>query len=228
MDIDFKEFFERYETISAFADKMFQDIKKEYPDCVTCKITCSDCCHALFDLTLIEALYINDKFNKMIPSGKRNQLMEKSNRADRKIYKLKRKAYQDHRDGKNEVEVLMEMSAERVRCPLLNDDEMCDLYEFRPITCRLYGIPTSCNGLSHICGKTGFVEGQNYPSVYMDKIHQKLYEISSDLIKSIKTKYSKMADMLVPLSMVLLTDYNEEYLGISNKETEKKFQEKKS
>lgn len=228
MDMDFKDFFKRYETISAFADKMFQNMKKEYPDCVTCKITCSDCCHALFDLTLIEAIYINDKFKKLIPSGKRNQIIEKSNRADRKIYKLKRKAYQDHKNGKNEVEILMEMSAERVRCPLLDENEMCDLYEYRPITCRLYGIPTSCNGLSHICGKTGFVEGQNYPTVYMDKIQQKLYDISSDLVKSIKTKYSKMAEMLVPLSMVLLTDYNEEYLGISEKKKDNKSEERKS
>ena len=116
----------------------------------------------------------------------------------------------------------MEMALERVRCPLLNKDEKCDLYEHRPITCRFYGLPTSIGGISHTCGQSGFVEGEKYPTVKLDIIHNKLYDISNEFVKEIKSKYVKMADILVPLSMALLTDYNEEYLGLKDENSENK------
>ena len=218
MDIDFTPFFKKYEEVSAMADGVFERVKKEHPECVKCKTGCCDCCYALFDLTLIEALYINYHFKKTFKGKERDRLIDKSNIADREVHRIKKKANKDLEAGKKEDEILMEMARARIRCPLLNEEDMCNLYEYRPITCRLYGIPLSIGGVSHTCGKSGFVEGKQYPTVKLDIIQSKLYEISAELVKEIKSGYVKMADMLVPLSMALLTDYNEEYLGISDKE----------
>ncbi|WDN90464.1 hypothetical protein BuS5_03435 [Desulfosarcina sp. BuS5] len=220
MDIDLKPFFKKYEDLSSMADKVFEKVKKEFPECVKCKAECSDCCHALFDLTLIEALCISFHFYKNYKGEKRTKLIDKASRADRKIYKLKKKAYKDLESGKNETEILMEMAKEKVRCPLLNSNDMCDLYHNRPITCRLYGIPTSIRGIGHTCGISGFKEGQSYPTVNLDKIQTKLYEISDELAQALKTKYSKLGEMLVPLSMAILTEYSEEYLGVNTQEDE--------
>jgi len=223
MKIDFAPFFEKYKALSDKADELFTKVQKEFPECVTCEIKCADCCHALFDLTLIEAIYINHRFNEMFEGEKKEAIIEKSNRADRKIYMIKRKAYKDKEAGKNEVEILMEIAAERVRCPFLNEDDMCDLYEYRPITCRLYGIPTSTGGIGHTCGKSAFVEGKPYPTANLDIVQKKLYDISAEFVATIRTRYIKMAEMLVPLSMAILTDYNEDYLGLVNEnETSKK------
>ncbi len=214
MEIDFTTYFEKYEALSAKADELFAKVQNEFPDCVTCEIKCADCCHALFDLTLIEAIYINHRFNEMLEGNKKEAIIEKSNRADRKTYMIKRKAYQDKEAGKNEVEILMELAAERVRCPLLNEDDICDLYDYRPITCRLYGMPTSTGGIGHTCGKSAFVEGKQYPTANLDVIQQKLFEISAEFVGHLRTRYVKMADMLVPLSMAILTVYDENYLGV--------------
>jgi Fe-S-cluster containining protein len=216
MKIDFKPHFEKYLEIVRQADELFERVQKEHPECVTCKIRCADCCHALFDLTLIEATYINYQFKKTIQGKEKSRLMEKANRADRKTYMIKKHAYDSKKAGKDETEILMDIAAERVRCPLLNDEEMCDLYEYRPITCRLYGIPTSIGGRSHTCGKSGFVEGKPYPAVNLDVIQKKLYDISNEFVREIKTKYVKMADMLVPVSTAILVDFDEEYLGIAS------------
>jgi hypothetical protein len=59
MKIDFTPYFEKYQEIVKQVDELFERVQKEHPECVTCEIKCSDCCHALFDLTLIEAIYIN-------------------------------------------------------------------------------------------------------------------------------------------------------------------------
>jgi Fe-S-cluster containining protein len=216
MKIDFRPYFEKYRTIVKQADELFERVQKEYPECVTCKIKCADCCHALFDLTLIEAIYINYQFKKIIQGKEKRSIIEKADRADRKTHVIKKRAYDSKKAGKEETEILMDIAAERVRCPLLNDDEQCDLYEYRPITCRLYGIPTSIGGRSHTCGKSGFVEGKPYPAVNLDAIQKRLYDISNEFVREIKTKYVKMADMLVPLSMAILTDFDEEYLGVAS------------
>ena len=216
MELDFTPYFEQYNAVVKMADDVFKRVKTEHPDCVKCEIKCADCCHALFDMTLIEAIYINCQFNKKFQGRERELLLERANRADRKAHMIKRKAYKEVQSGKTEVDVLMELAGERCRCALLSDDDLCDLYEHRPITCRLYGIPTSVGGIAHTCGQTGFVEGQQYPSVNLDTIQQKLFAISQELVASIKTKYVKMADILVPVSMAMLTDFDPEYLGIIN------------
>lgn len=215
MKIDFKPYFEKYEAVVAMADEVFERVHKEFPECVKCKIKCDDCCYALFDLALIEAIYLNHQFNKIFKDKERERLIERSNRADRKIHKIKRKAYKEKATGKNEVDILTDLAGERVRCPLLNDEEMCDLYEHRPITCRLYGIPTSIGGVGHTCGKSGFVEGKQYPTVNLDLIQKKLYDIAAAFVHQIKSRHVKMADMLVPVSMAMLTDYDADYLGIA-------------
>lgn len=216
MDLDFSPFFKQYEELLIAADTVFDRVRGEYPDCVKCTIGCSECCHALFDLTLIEALYINHHFNKKFQGQDRESLIEKANRADRDVYKIKRKAYKEFKEGKDEGEILMEMAEERVRCPLLSESDQCDLYEHRPITCRFYGIPTAIGGKGHTCGISGFVEGEPYPTVNLDKIHKRLYEISESLVKEIGSKYAKLGEMLVPLSMAVLTVYNDVYLGIAD------------
>jgi len=221
MNIDFTPFFKQYEELSRKADSAFKRVSSEYQECVRCKVGCSDCCHALFDLTLIEAIYINHKFNTLFNGEKRDKLIEKANETDRKVYKIKRKAYKELESGKNENDILAEMAQEKVRCPLLNDQEKCDMYEYRPITCRFYGIPTSIGGQGYTCGESGFVKGKQYPTVNLDMIHKELYTISGELAGAVQSKYSNLSEILVPLSMALLTVYDEEYLGLKKEEENK-------
>ena len=214
MDIDFSPFFRKYEEIVAMADSVFERVKKEYPECVTCKLECCDCCYALFDLSLIEGLYINYHFNNKFKGKERDRLIDRSNRADRDVHRIKKKAYKDLKAGEKEDDILMNIAEQRIRCPLLNEQNLCDMYEYRPITCRLYGIPTTIGGKGHTCGKSGFVEGKPYPTVNLDILQNNLYKIAAELVKEIKSRHVKMTDMLVPLSMALLTNYDEEFFGL--------------
>ncbi len=217
MDFDFSPYFEKYEKLASQADRVFERVKKQYPACVNCKKGCTDCCYALFDLTLVEALYLNHKFKAAF--GANPDMMEKANKADRAVFRLKKRALREMKDNKkDEVAILYEMGRERIRCPLLNERELCSLYEYRPITCRLYGIPTAIQGIGHSCGKSGFREGESYPMVNMDKIFQQLKDISSALVVDMKTAYKKMDDMLVPVSMAILTDYDDVFFGFSGED----------
>lgn len=214
MDFDFTPYFRRYEALARLADQAFERVAKSHSQCISCKIGCADCCHALFDLTLIEALYINHKFKEKYEGPQKELLLDRANMADRQIARIKRQAVDNLRKGTNEHDILAELARKRVRCPLLNDQDSCDLYGYRPITCRFYGVPTAIGGVGHTCGRSGFEKGRQYPTVNLDRIHQQLQQISAELVRDMESKFIKLADILVPLSMALLTLYDEEYLGI--------------
>ncbi len=214
MDFDFTPYFKKYEELVAKSDEAFERVRTAYAECVKCEEKCADCCHALFDLTLIEALYINYKFNEKIKNSEKADLFGKANRVDRRVHKLKQKAHRDLQAGKSEEEILTGLAQERVRCPLLNEAELCDLYDNRPLTCRFYGIPTAIAGAGHTCGKSAFEKGQQYPTVNLDVVNSQLQKISMELIRDLKSSYVKLSDMLVPLSMALLTIYDDAYLGV--------------
>jgi Fe-S-cluster containining protein len=214
MLFDFKPYFEKYEKLVAASDAAFERVKQAHAECVKCREGCADCCHAVFDLTLIEALYINDRFKQKFKGITKTELEEKANRADRLMAKIKRRAQNDLLAGRPEAEILADLARERVRCPLLNTKDLCDLYDYRPLTCRFYGIPTAIGGGGHTCGLSGFREGETYPTVNLDTIHTRLQELSAELIRDIKSRYIKLADILVPLSTALITEYDEIYFGL--------------
>jgi Fe-S-cluster containining protein len=169
----------------------------------------------------VEALYVNYHFNKRFEGKEKNDLIEKANKADRKIYKIKREAYRDSQGDKEEEAIIEEVGQKRIRCPLLGENQLCEMYSHRPIACRVYGIPQSIGGKGRTCGFSGFKTGESYPTLNHDVVHDQLLALSSELVQGIHSKFSQMAEILVPLSMALITDYNEEYLGITiDKESE--------
>jgi len=48
----------------------------------------------------------------------------------------------------------------------------------------------------------------------MDKIYTQLQLLSAQLVKDINTEKIKMHEMLIPVSMALVTDFTEDYLGV--------------
>ncbi|WP_051261390.1 YkgJ family cysteine cluster protein [Desulfovibrio inopinatus] len=217
MALDFSKYFEAYEKLCSEVDAVFGRVKEQCGDGVTCTVKCSDCCHAVFDITLVEAVYLNYHLRSSIGSGEAlSQLEELANRADRELFRLKRQAYKAQQRGMDDMEILETMGKERIRCPLLNDSDMCIAYAHRPITCRLYGIPMEIGGQSRTCGKSGFQPGGNYPTVKMDKVQERLLALSQALIDDLPTRFSHLSRSLAPVSQAILSRYDEEFFGLED------------
>ncbi len=213
--LDFSKTFSRYEALVAEVDKIFSVMQNAHKDCVRCKTYCSDCCHAVFDVTLIESVYINYHFNKSMTRKERRPILRRAERADRKFYQIKRRLQKMYvHQGKPPEEVLAQLAEERVPCPLLNEENLCDLYARRPMTCRVYGIPTSIGGIPHICRESGFKEGTAYPTVNLDNMNDRLFQLSKELLKDVGSDQLKMHMSLVPISATLMTTYDPGYFKI--------------
>lgn len=216
MNFDLEPYFDRYVRLSQAADEVFNRVRRDLAECVRCHEECADCCHALFDLTLVEALYLNHQFHRRFSPAEREALLEKANAADRQIHKLKRQAWQELSAGRSEEELLEALAGQKVRCPLLNAQNLCDLYDHRPITCRLYGVPTAIGGKGRTCVLSGFEDGKAYPTVKLDRIVGELQTISAELVRDMKAANVRLADILMPLSMALLTEFDEEFWGLES------------
>ncbi len=213
MALDFSKYFDEYKKLVAGADRAFGQIQQSCPDKLHCKKTCSDCCYALFDLTLIEAMYLNHHF-KRLPQDIKNRVYLRADKADRKMAMTKKRAFRMQEKGESRENVLTMVGQEKIRCPFLGDDDQCEMYDHRPITCRLYGVPQEIGGQAHVCGLSGFVSGSQYPTVKVERLQDSLVLLSNALVKEIDSKYDKLATVFVPVSSAVLTVYDEDYLGI--------------
>lgn len=213
--LDFSKTFSRYEALVQEVERGVARIHEAHPTEVHCNRRCCDCCFAVFDLSLVEAVYINYGFYSQLEKKEQEEILERAERADRQGYRLKRKLSKEFsRNPEDEERVLIALSRERIQCPLLNESHLCDLYDYRPLTCRVYGVPTAIRGRAHTCGLSGFEEGKSYPTIHLDVVNDRLMELSRDLLAEIGVEGSSLGRRWVPLSTALLTDFNEEYFGL--------------
>jgi Fe-S-cluster containining protein len=214
--LPFENAFKQYETLVQGVEQSVKQVREGHPECFRCAEKCSDCCFAVFDLSLVEAVYLNVHFFHLLDKEKQDVILERADRADRHYYKLKRRLHKMMvQEGKKEEEALLQTAEERVRCPFLNEADLCDLYEKRPITCRVYGVPSAIHGAGHTCGKSGFKEGVAYPTINLDRINERLFGLSELLLKEIGSKDQQLRMRLLPVSTTLLTDFDEAFFGIN-------------
>lgn len=213
--VELEEIFLEYEVLTAQVDRLFQDVQSKYPEEVACTKACSDCCHALFDLSLVEAMAVNRAFHEKFGFGaERSKIMERASDADRTLTRLKYQYFRNAQRGMSDADIMEKAAHEKVRCPLLGDDDLCVLYEHRPLTCRIYGVPTAIRGKGHVCGKCRFDKGGKYPTLQLDRIQDKLAGLSHKITKAIGSGYKDLHSVYVPVSMALMNKYDEEYLGV--------------
>jgi len=191
----------QYENLLKTADSAFDQIKSQYKDCVKCEIKCADCCHAIFGLFLIEAIYIRHYFEQFSDSEK-EEVLARAKAADEIMATLNERM--ETLADNPEAQVLL-MSKEKIRCPLLNDNEECMLYDHRPHTCRVYGIPTISQGQVHRCEKSEFKDDVNYPVYNMAGAHKKLFQMSKDLLDQAENEDADKAALLISVAKAVQT-----------------------
>ncbi len=193
--------FRSYEYLVDKADAAFQRMEKEHAACIKCERHCSDCCHAVFGLFIIEATYLKQQFDQLGREEIKAALL-RCNKAESDLRRLE-KMLQTHEEDPDMQAYTM--ARERVRCPLLDEKDDCILYARRPITCRVYGIPTRIQGKARVCGKAQFRAGENYPVFDLDGIYRDLYVLSKEFLEGREKGDSEKAPLLISVAKVIST-----------------------
>jgi len=157
--------FSRLHNLFKFVDATVDTIYQQHADEVQCKPGCADCCHAVFDISFIEAA------NLAVFLSARQEILEKQHEAAMQAAVAYEQLIKNDKDP----------AAERIRCPLLGQDNLCLAHSERPINCRTYGTPTIINGQTHVCGLSNFDNQLRYPTIDLAPLQDSLHQYSLDL-----------------------------------------------
>ncbi|RME64700.1 MAG: hypothetical protein D6778_07485 [Nitrospirae bacterium] len=121
MFLDVKEFLEELSSVYRDLDRAYQDVAGFYG--LSCEGCQDNCCQSPFFVnTLVEHLYLMEGLHALTEAQKA-EVFQKAN------------AYQSGYSKTSRPETNF-----RMFCPL-NRDQKCILYEYRPMMCRVYGVP---------------------------------------------------------------------------------------
>jgi len=123
-------------------DRWFATCMQRHPSAISCRSGCSECCRGLFDITLLDALYLKTGFDRL-DAEIRTRVLDKAKErllALQVLWPDFGAPYILNYRPEDEWEILMPDDDE-TRCPLLDADGRCLVYDFRPMTCRLHGLP---------------------------------------------------------------------------------------
>lgn len=133
---------DRYGALLGEVDSWFRHCLERHPDLVACRNGCSECCRGLFDITLLDAMYLRRGFDLLPEQLKaelargaslRLEMLSHVNPAFMEPWLL-------NGIPEDDWEELMPEEDE-TPCLLLSEAGECLVYDYRPMTCRLNGIP---------------------------------------------------------------------------------------
>lgn len=129
---------------------------------IRCRPGCSGCCRGLFDITLMDAALLRRGFELLPEKARASALAKARARLDE---------LQERWPGFGPPYLLNHLPDEEwtempeedaTPCPLLGGDGRCLVYAWRPMTCRLHGLPNidlSGESFSDACCTLNFADG---------------------------------------------------------------------
>lgn len=123
--VDLSDFFAEYEAIVEEIEEKTEEQRGEGKVYGGCGRDSDLCCRETFEIKFIEAVYINNKLNKMLSSSERLEIIARAAGLSAMIKKML----------VNQKNLMADYL-----CPLSTAGK-CTIYEYRPARCRVYGIP---------------------------------------------------------------------------------------
>lgn len=130
-----------YLQLLAEVDQWYQRCSDNHRDQLACDVGCSGCCRGLFDITLLDAALLQQGFRKL-STVRQQQVLQ---RCQQRLSLLQLRwpefsaPYILNDLADDSWQAMPE--GDETPCPLLDEEGCCLVYEHRPLTCRLHGVP---------------------------------------------------------------------------------------
>ena len=137
-----QDILDRYSNLLQEVDQWFAGCVQRHEELIICAKGCSSCCRGLFDITLLDALYLRSGFN-LLSEDLQNSIRLKAKKQLEPLaarWPIFISPWILNSIPETEWDDLMPEDDE-TPCPLLSETGHCLVYANRPMTCRLNGIP---------------------------------------------------------------------------------------
>ncbi|MBS0172030.1 MAG: YkgJ family cysteine cluster protein [Nitrospira sp.] len=130
------------------ASQWFRRARASLLEAIPCGRGCCDCCVGIFPITRLDAKELRHGLDTM-PTSQRNTIVT---RAAHQVDLIEAR-YPDLHSAPcldtyadATIDEMVEQFS-HLPCPALGSDGTCQVYAFRPVTCRTMGIPSESNGV---------------------------------------------------------------------------------
>jgi len=136
-----------YHELLQHIDRWFAQSIERYPELIACQSGCSSCCRSLFDISMLDAYFLKLGFDRL-PGADREKVLAKC-QARLAVMREQWPEFQ-HPFVLNERPeddwVLLMPDEDETPCVLVDENGRCLVYDNRPMTCRLHGLPLIDSG----------------------------------------------------------------------------------
>jgi len=138
--VDLSSFFNEYESLLQQVEEIFSESAAINPELLSCGSETDECCFDYVELSFVEAAYLNHHMNRVLPGLERRNAIERAVQVSRRIRQIKKNLELQGSEAIDGGPRFKEAYSEsRILCPL-NVDSKCQMYVFRPLACRLFGL----------------------------------------------------------------------------------------
>ncbi len=131
-----------YQTLLTEIDTWFAACLAAAPQgTLACRQGCSACCRGLFDITLLDAFLLKEGVEQL-PGNTREQVLARCHPRLAELQQRWPQLQPPYLLNSLPDDSWQEMPEDdEIPCPLLGAEGLCLVYPFRPMTCRLHGLP---------------------------------------------------------------------------------------
>lgn len=135
------ELLQRYHALLGTLDLWFATKQAQLPNAIVCGDGCSGCCRGLFDISLLDARLLRVGFDQL-PAVIRAAVVAKAEARRAELQERWPDFTSPYLLNHMDDDVWTEMPEDDLTpCLLLDPAGRCLVYEYRPMTCRLHGLP---------------------------------------------------------------------------------------
>ena len=190
--VDLGPYFAEYEALAAGADAAFEAASARASGLGSCGAGTDGCCSRFLSLQLMETAYVSHHLNRRLTREERLASIER--------------AVEAAKGGS--------LSGESHRCPL-SVEGRCILYDYRPLECRVYGLPVIHRGERIVWGNGPSSEELDKLEAYpLDDVKEELFQMSRRLFFAFNSTFLEDRSLLFPLTHVVSGKFVQDYFAL--------------
>lgn len=198
--VDLSSFFHDYEALLQQVEEIFSESAAKNPELLSCGSETDECCYDYVELSFVEAAYLNHHMNRGLPSPKRRNAIDRAVQVSRRIRQIRKNLeIQAVQPVDDESRFRKAYNESRILCPL-SVDSKCEMYVFRPLACRMFGLLQGWRKRPAevlLQGKAGeLLDAQSF----IELLQVTLKKISADMLYALTSLFSEEDDLTFPLS----------------------------
>lgn len=148
--VDLHKYFAEYESLAVQLETQIERGSGPGARLERCGSHTDKCCFRYFELGLMEAVYLNNRINRLLKADVRIEVIQRAMEVASRIREILKKSEIEVPEGGKAEEILkQEFNRRMLQCPL-SFQKKCLLYDHRPLSCRQSNVSVGEESLKEI------------------------------------------------------------------------------